>query len=493
MRERIQAELSNFLKKEVLAPALVREYNTGFNEMILLNKVYAIMLMKENIIDRKAVKIILAGLEKVRQELKPQHLDAKYEEIYYNIEQALFKNIGVEVGGKLHTGRSRNDIYATMTRMQVRRSLWEVIERVIALQETLIKIASENLETIITGYTHMKPAQPITLAHFFVAVTNALSRDFERLKNAYRTTNMSPYGAAALAGTSFPINRQLLMELLGFEKILINTLDAVGARDYVLEVEAAFTIMMANVSRVAHDLYIWATDEFGIIELGGEIAFSSSIMPQKKNPETLEFAEAKAAHSAGAFISTFAAHKNSSFSFCMDLVESLVMYWEAHSQVLQSLGLLLETIKYSKINKERALECAKKNFSTVTALADYLVVKFDIPFSKAHDIVGNMVAKVISEGSSTEGIKSFLLQQTSKNILGKELKVSDEEIQRVLDPSENIESKKVPGSPRKDSVKAMLNEANRYIRNEKIWLKDEVKRVELAYAVIKDEEMKISS
>ena len=171
MRERIQAELSNFLKKEVLAPALIREYNTGFNEMILLNKVYAIMLMKENIIDRKSVKIIIMGLEKVRQELKPQHLDAKYEEIYYNIEQALFKNIGVEVGGKLHTGRSRNDIYATMTRMQVRRSLWEVIERVIALQETLIKIASENLETVITGYTHMKPAQPITLAHFFVAVT----------------------------------------------------------------------------------------------------------------------------------------------------------------------------------------------------------------------------------------------------------------------------------------------------------------------------------
>jgi argininosuccinate lyase len=488
MRERIQAELSDFLKKDVLLPALLREYETGFNEMILLNKAYAIMLATENMIDKATAKIILEGLEKVRQELKPEDLDARYEEIYYNVEQALFKRIGIEVGGKLHTGRSRNDIYATMTRMQVRRSLWQILESVIALQEILVSIAWENLDTVITGYTHMRPAQPITLAHYYTAVSNALRRDFKRLKNAYRNTNVSPYGAAALAGTGFPVHRQLLVDLLGFEKILINSLDAVGARDYILEAEAAFTIMMANVSRVVHDLHMWATDEFGILELGGEIAISSSIMPQKKNPVSLELAEAKAAHSAGAFISTFSVLKNSSFSFCMDLAESLVFYWEAHSQVLQSLGSLLETLKYATINKEKALERAKNNFSTVTSLADYLAVNFDIPFSKAHDIVGNMVAKVIDEGSFIDGIKSSLLLETSKRILEKELYVSDSKIQKVLDPYENIQSKKTLGSPRKDSVESMLGEANRYIDQEKAWLKEEMERVEQAYTRIEDEE-----
>lgn len=492
MRERIKAELSEFFKREVLLPALVREYNTGFNEMILLNKAYAIMLVKEGIIDRNQARQILGGLEQVRQELKPEDLDPKYEEIYYNIEHALFERIGVEVGGRLHTGRSRNDIYATMTRMQVRRSLWAVLERLIALQEVSIKTASDNLDTIITGYTHMKPAQPITLAHYYLAVSDALNREFERLSNAYRTTNKSPYGAAALAGTGFPVNRQLLCELLGFEGIVTNSLDAVGARDFILEVESAFTIMMVTISRIAHDHYLWATDEFGILELGGEISGSSSIMPQKKNPEPLELAEAKAAHSLGAFVSTCGALKNSSFSFCMDLVESLVLYWEAHSQVLQTIGLLLETIKFSRINKEKALEQSRRNFSTATGLADYLFAHFGIPFSKAHSIVGGMIAHVIDEGLNIEGMSGALLREISQSMLGEKLELSDQEIQRVIDPCENVQSKKTVGSPSKASLEKMLEEAHRYIQIEKTCLKKEINRVAQGYARIEDEERKIA-
>jgi argininosuccinate lyase len=178
----------------------------------------------------------------------------------------------------------------------------------------------------------------------------------------------------------------------------------------------------------------------------------------------------------------------------MDLAESAVLYWEAHSQVLQSLGLLLETLKYATINKEKALEQTKSNFSTVTSLADYLAVNFDLPFSKAHDIVGNMVATVIDgassigEGSSIDEIKSSLLRETSKRILGKELQVPDRIIQKVLDPYENIQSKKSLGGPQKDSVESMLNEANRYIDEEKAWLQAEMQRVAQAYAIIAEEE-----
>lgn len=493
MRKRIQAELTDFFKNEVLLPIILDDYENGFHEMILLNKAYGIMLAKEKIIDRKTAKIILEGLDQVGQGLKPEDLDGKHEDIYFNVEQALFKRVGVEVGGKLHTGRSRNDIYATMVRMQVRRSLWEILKRVIDFQEILIKKASENVDTIITGYTHMKPAQPITVAHYYLAASNVLNRDFERLKNAYRGTNISPYGAAALAGTGFPINRQLLCELLGFEKLLTNSLDCVGSRDFLLEVESAFSIMMVNISRIAHDLYIWSTDEFGILELAGEVSLSSSIMPQKKNPDPLEFAEAKAAHSVAAFVSAFTALKNTPFSFCMDLLEALVLYWKTRSQVLQSLGLLLETIKFSTINKERALERAKNNFSTVTALADYLVVKFDISFAQAHDIVGSMVAKVIDEGSGIDGMTGSLLNGISKRVVRKELHVSDKEIQKTLDPYENVQSKKVIGGPGRDSVETMLTQASRYLAAERRWLKREMDRVEQAYEKMRRKGQEISS
>ncbi|NLI11922.1 argininosuccinate lyase [Pelotomaculum propionicicum] len=491
MRSRIKTELSDYFKNEILFPGIVKEYKIGFNEMILLNKAYAIMLVKEKLIDEVNGKLILQGLKKVQNGLTLKDLDGRYEELYFNVEQALIKEVGVKAGGKLHAGRSRNDIYATLWRMEVRKSVWVISQRIIALQEALLKKSAENIETVLTGYTHMQPAQPVTLGFYYIAAFNVLQRDFERVKNAYARTNLSPYGAAALAGTGFPVNRRTLSDLLGFDGILSNALDCVGSKDYLLEVESALAIMMVNISRMAQDHYLWCTDEFGLLDIGGEIAVCSSIMPQKKNPVSLELARAKAAHIMGALVSSLSSLKNTPFSLCMDLFESHSQYWDAHEEVLHSLGLLTETIKHSNLKKSIAFEKAKNNFSTVTALADYLVFKFNISFSEAHDIVGGMVAEVLDEGLTIEAMNSSLIKKVSKEILGKGLDLSQDEINDVLEPHKNVQSKKSIGGPGKDSVEKMIGEANDCLEAEKLWLKEAIAHVESAYGKIQMEENRI--
>lgn len=493
MRERIRAELSEVLQKDILLPATVAEYGLGFEEMVALNKAYAVMLAEERIIDRKTAASLLQGLERVHRELTVSELSGKYEELYFNVEHALFEIVGRELGGRLHTGRSRNDIYATLTRMEIRKSLWEVCKKNLELLELLLAQASEHMETVLTGYTHTQPAQPITYGHYCTAAVQALSRDFERIRSAYRTTNVCPYGAAALAGTAFPINRDRLCELLGFESLMKNTLDCVGARDYILEAEAACAIMMVTISRIAQDLYIWSTDEFGLLDIGGEIAICSSIMPQKKNPISLELAKAKAAHSLGGFVSSTAILRNTPFSLCMDLFEVPTLYWEGRRNTLQALQLVIETLRHSKIRKERSLERAKGNFSTVTALADALVQKCGISFSEAHSIVGDMVGEVVEAGTGMAGISASLLQAVSRRVLKRELVLSEKDIQQAIDPFENMMSKDIVGGPNPKRVEEMIREAESQLRANTEWLEREIHHVEEAYRKLVEHEVGLSA
>ncbi len=493
MRERIRAELSEVMQKDILLPGTVAEYNLGFEEMIALNKAYAVMLAEEKIIDQRTAVSLIEGLERVQRELTVNDLSGKYEELYFNVEHALFEIVGRELGGRLHTGRSRNDIYATLARMEIRKSLWDVCRKNLELQKLLLALASEHLETVLTGYTHTQPAQPITYGHYCTAAVQTLVRDFERIRSAYRTTNTCPYGAAALAGTAFPINRDLLSELLGFESLMKNTLDCVGARDYILEAEAACAIMMVTISRIAQDHYIWATDEFGLLDIGGEIAICSSIMPQKKNPISLELAKAKAAHSLGSFVSSAAVLKNTPFSLCMDLFEVPTLYWEGHRSTLQALQLVIETLRHSKIRKERSLERARGNFSTVTALADALVQKCGISFSEAHSVVGEMVGEVVEAGTGMAGINAPLLQTVSKTLLKRELVLSEKDIRQAIDPYENVMSKNIVGGPNPKRVEEMIREAESQLQVNSEWLEREIYRVEEAYRSLGEHEARLSA
>lgn len=483
-RNRIKAEMSEYFRNHIAKAGIVVEYEHGFEEMILLNKAFALMLADQGLLTAEEKREIMAGLQYVKENFSEQDIDGRYEELYFNMEQKLLKKIGIAVGGKLHTGRSRNDIYATLWRMEVRKSVWHMLKSIIALQTIMLKVAKEHKDTVITGYTHMQPAQPITVGYYYTAAIGVLQRDFARLQDAYGRLNQSPYGAAALAGTGFAIDRKQLAQLLGFEGLVQNNLDCVSARDYLLEVQAAAAIMMVNVSRIVQDHYIWCTSEFGILQVGGEVAVCSSIMPQKKNPVTLELAKAKGAHVIGSLMSGFSVLKNTPFSLCMDLFEAHGQYWSGWEASIKSLELFAETLRYVEFDKELAYQRAKENFSTVTALADLLVMKFGISFSEAHDIVGDMVGTVLDGKQGIDHMDAEALRIASLAVIGRELRLTSEEIYSALEPAKNVRAKSSEGSPGADSLERMLTQSEEIIAAEAAWVEEKINRVEAAYEKI---------
>lgn len=480
-RNRIKAEMSEYFRNHIARAGIVAEYVHGFEEMIFLNKAFALMLVDQKIIAKTEGKSILAGLQYVKESFTEADIDGKYEELYFNMEQKLLQKTGLAIGGKLHTGRSRNDIYATLWRMEARKSVWAACKSVLELQKIMLELAKKYEDFIITGYTHMQPAQPITLGYYYTAANEALSRDFARLQDAYKRLNQSPYGAAALAGTSFPIDRVQLANLLGFEGVMPNGLHCVGSRDYILEVEGALAGLMVNLSRVVQDHYIWSTSEFGYLQIGGEIAVCSSIMPQKKNPVTLEIVKAKAAHVIGSFVSSCGVLKNTPFSLCMDLFEVHSQYWSGLSASLDSLDLFAETLCYVRFNRKLAYQRAKDNFSTVTALADFLVGKFSISFSEAHDIVGDMVGTVLEQNRGIDHMNAALLEEASLRVIGTTLTVREEEIIALLEPLANVYAKTSLGGPGKEAMKEMLRVSQETIYEEEAWLAAKISAVEGAY------------
>ena len=477
MRERIDVELSERFQKNILLPEAQRDYEVVFEELIQLNKIYALGLKRIGYLSPEDCKTIIDALDYVFETLKFEDISGNCEDLYFNFEQAMVKKIGVEIGGRLHTGRSRNDIYSALTRMEVRKSSWVVIDRLIELQETLLSEAKVNTRTVITGHTHNQPGQPITLAHYYTALCYALSRDFQRIRNAYNNTNRSPYGAAAFAGGTFSIDEEYLCKLVGFDETIENSLDAIASKDYAVEMEMAYTLMMNNISRFATDMYFWSSFENGILDLGGEVAICSSIMPQKKNPVCFEYAKAKGGHTIAGMISSLSVLKNAPYTNNEDIFESTVMYEDTVEQTLQGMDIFIEAIKYSKIRKEKAEEAARTNYSTITGLADHLVQAYGFSFEQAHAILGSIVGEVTDTNQSIDDIHPDIVQRITKEITGKDIVISEAEIREALDPWTNICRKKTPGSPNEERVKAMITDLERIIEEEKNWIREKKQHV----------------
>lgn len=480
-RNRIKAQMSEYFRNEIARPGIFLEYEHGFTELILLNRAYAKMLAAEKIITADEARTILDGLTWVEENFSPDDIDGKYEEIYFNVEQKLIQRVGLEVGGRLHTGRSRNDIYATLWRMETRKALWQICQSVLDLQRQMLALAEKYRRTIVTGYTHTQPAQPITVGYYYAAAVEVLQRDFQRLQAAYARTNQCTLGAAALAGTTFPIDRDKLEKLLGFDGTVANALDCVGTKDYLLEFESALAIMSVNLSRMAQDHYIWCTNEFGILNIGGEVAICSSIMPQKKNPVTFEMIKSKSANAIGTFVTGSAVMKNTPFSLCMDLFETQESFWSGFKATLDAVNLFAETLKFVTFDEERAYQTAKKNFSTVTALADFLVGKFRISFAQAHDIVGEMVGAVTDSGGNISDMTAELLSTCAEKIIERGLDVSDDEILSVLDPAANVRGKISVGSCGEIPLQAMFDDVKRNFDVQTDWLAAKKSSVAAAY------------
>ena len=433
------------------------------------NLAHAVMLARTGIIQESDAKALLRALMEVDEQGKDVFdLDAQLEGLYYNYERYLIEALGPRTGGRLHTGRSRNDLGATTSRMKVRDLVLRLLRQMVEFRSSLLGVAEEHLDTVITGYTHLQPAQPITLAHYLTAIEQALQRDMARMRHAFEDTNRSCLGAGALAGTGFPIDRQLTADLLGFDGFLDNTLDAVGSRDYLLELFSGLAILAITLSRLAQDLFVWYTYEFGIIGLPDRLGGTSSIMPQKKNPIIMETCKGRLSHVLGGLISALSAMKNTNYTNVIDVnSESFYLLDDSAGQVEAALGLLQAAIENMEVRKERAYDMASANFSTVTELADTLVREKDYSFREAHHIVGVMVRQALQKGLSATQITSEFIDSVIIDEGGTPIGLPEDKVRQALDPRQNVSARAHDGGPAPSAVATTIRRARRLLEEDR--------------------------
>jgi len=435
-----------------------------FDADIEVDRAHVIMLKEQGIISEHDCSAIISGLEKIKKE-GISVLDSSYEDVHIAIEARLIELAGEETGGRMHSARSRNDEVAACIRLSLRSELANLMQEVETLVSTIADRAAEHHETIMPGYTHTQHAQPTTLAHHLLAYVSAFLRDIERIKGAYERTNLNPLGAAAFASTGFPISRKRTTELLGFESELGNSMDAVSTRDFMIESMGSYSNLMTNLARLAEELILWSSSEFDFIELDDRYSSTSSIMPQKKNPDIAELMRAKTGTVHGALMSVLTICKALPYSYNRDLQEATPHLWRSTDAVRSSIRMAEGMIRTMKIKKERLKKASGIGFTSATELADTIVRTTGIPFRTAHHIVGSIAktgkAPLLSD-----------LDRLSLDLMGEKLSdkgLSEEALIHALDPSENIKMRNILGGPAPEETErrtAALNKELEGIRND---------------------------
>lgn len=377
---------------------------------------HATMLGHCGILTQEEVDTIIQGLHQVQQEIDASEFNwsIALEDVHMNVESRLTDIIGT-VGKKLHTGRSRNDQVATDIRLWLREEVDNIIELLVKLQSGLLNLAEQHTETIMPGFTHLQTAQPVSFGHHVMAWFEMLNRDTERLIDARRRINQMPLGSAALAGTTFPIDRTITAELLGFEGICQNSLDAVSDRDFAIEFTSAASILMMHLSRMSEEIILWMSAQFGFVQIPDRFCTGSSIMPQKKNPDVPELVRGKAARVFGQLITLLTLMKNQPLAYNKDNQEDKEPLFDCVDTLTGSLLAFVDMLPNIIPNKENMRAATMKGYATATDLADYLVRR-GVPFRDAHEVVGNAVALGIKEGVDLSELKLEQLQQFSDAI-----------------------------------------------------------------------------
>ena len=377
---------------------------------------HAKMLGKQGIISPEESEKIVAGLKIINEELIAGKIefDVKNEDIHMNIESLFTVKIG-PVAGKLHTARSRNDQVATDFHLWVKHRLPHVLESLTELQEELLTLATTHAGTIMSGYTHLQHAQPITYGHYLLAYFEMFQRDYERFEFNQKHTDILPLGAAALAGTTFPIDREFVASELGFDSIYHNSLDAVSDRDFALEFLSNAAILMMHLSRMAEELILWSTYEFNYIELSDDFSTGSSIMPQKKNADFAELVRGKTGRSYGALMGLLTTMKSLPLAYNKDMQEDKEQGFDIMDTVLASVKVFTGMLSGLTVHKERMLATTQDDFSNATELADYLATK-GVPFREAHAIVGQLVLTGIQSKTPLQKMSLSDLQAVAPQI-----------------------------------------------------------------------------
>ena len=412
---------------------------------------HATMLAQQGILTSEESDTIIKGLQDIQQDYhdgKVEFTEA-LEDIHLNIEHELIERIG-SVGGKLHTGRSRNDQVATDMHLYTKKAVKEIIELILSLQETIVSLADKHVDTIMPGYTHLQRAQPISFAHHVMTYFWMLERDKARFNDALKRIDINPLGAAALSGTTHPIDRQKTQELLDFASLYENSLDAVSDRDYIVETLNAISLVMIHLSRFSEEIIFWSTDEAKFITLSDAFSTGSSIMPQKKNPDMAELIRGKTGRTTGHLVSMLMTLKGLPLAYNKDMQEDKEGLFDAVHTVTGSLRIFEGMLATLTVNTDRLNETVHKDFSNATELADYLVEK-DIPFREAHAIVGQIVYWCIQHDCYLLDVPLEKYQEFSPTI--------DETIYSYLKPENCLKRRKSYGSTGQESVRHQIEVA----------------------------------
>ncbi len=443
--------------------ALVNDFNSSINVDSRLYKediegslAHVKMLGKQGIIPNKSSKKIEDGLNEILKRLDNGviEVDPTSEDIHSFVEGTLTYYIGA-CGKMLHTGRSRNDQVTLDLRLYLKKALDNIVSCVIELEEVIHKKASENIETIMPGYTHMQKAQPITLAHHLLAYGEMLRRDIGRLQDAYKRTDQMPLGSGALATSTYPIDREFVAKELEFSDVTWNSLDSVSDRDYVIETLSALSIIMMHLSRFSEEIILWCTNEFNFIELDDGYSTGSSIMPQKKNPDVAELVRGKTGRVYGDLITLLTVMKGIPLAYNKDMQEDKEALFDALDTVTLSLKTFTGMLDTMKVKKDVMRKGAAGGFTNATDVADYLV-KHGIAFRNAHEIVGEIVIYCIN--------KNKAIDELSLNELKSFSPIFEEDIYNAIDLLTCVEERQVIGGPSTKSVKIQLDRLAKFIK-----------------------------
>ena len=415
------------------------------------SRAHAKMLGHVGVLSTEDVELILQGLNEVSTEIESDDFDwsVELEDVHMNIEARLTAKIG-DAGKRLHTGRSRNDQVATDIRLYVKDAIDAIVAQANRLQLGMLELAERNADVIMPGFTHLQSAQPVTFGHHIMAWFEMINRDVDRLADCKRRLNVSPLGAAALAGTSYPIDREMTCQLLGFDRVSQNSLDAVSDRDFAIEFCAAAAIAMTHLSRMSEELVLWSSSQFDFIELPDRFCTGSSIMPQKKNPDVPELVRGKTGRVNGHLISLLTLMKSQPLAYNKDNQEDKEPLFDTVDTLHNCLRAFADMVPSIGVEKDTMYAAARQGFSTATDLADYLVRR-GLAFRDSHEVVGNAVGFAIEQGRDLSELTLQELQAFSDAI--------EQDVFEVLTLEGSVNSRNHIGGTAPDQVRAAIKAA----------------------------------
>jgi len=472
----------------VLEPAYDEAKLHFTDSMVEIHKAHLIMLVEQGLVRiEEARKIATAVTALDLEDVKGRRYTGEYEDLFFEVEHSLIEEAG-EIAGNLHIARSRNDMGIAIYRMTLREKLLVLVEKALKLRESLIELTDEHKKTVMIGYTHTQQAQPTTLGHYFNAMTDMLTRDVSRLQAAYKTVNRSSMGAAALTTSGFEISRERMKDLLGFEDMIDNAWDAVAGADYIAETASAVQLASLNLGRSIQDFLQWGTQEYGAFLLSEPYVQISSIMPQKRNPVSIEHMRSLLSSIAGDCQTVLLMVHNTPFGDIVDTEDDMQPYiWKAIEKLGGIYDLLSCVLLTMKVNKDTLLKRAKESFANVTELADTIVRKDGLSFRQAHHVVSSTVKELVECGrTSLKSLTLELLNEHSKKVVGRESVLTEEELKQCLSPEYFVQIRDLEGGPSPRRMEKTINVRLQEQKELACWLKEKQEHLTISASKVND-------